>query len=755
MKVGQPIDIKLSNRYYQFNRSHAMRDVFDALVELITNCDDSYHRLSENRRKHQDGGPVLIEYLGAKDQSRLIIHDRAEGMTLDEMCERLGDVGTRRSSRGDRGFMARGAKDCTELGSMTYESVKNDRYYKCELTTTPQFIPWEKGKRATKEIRARLHIERGNGSVVTFQIDQRNRIPRFDTILRDLPWHFALRDILSEDSPSKVLLKNLNRHNSGREKLSYRNPEAELVIDEHYGVPGYETEARLKIYMSPEAFEDPSERFRRSGLLIKGERAIHECSLLSPEFDRDPLGKKYFGRIECPYIDILLREYDDRRERDEKHPETNPVLLIDPNRQHGLVRDHPFTKSLFLVPSERLRALIAAEREAEKSKSREVATKETKDRLDRLAKRASNYLKQQLDEQELSQGEDVDQNAFKQGTLIFPTYLNVTVSQERTLTYYVNSALLDETKNQHIAVAESEDPALTVVDANFEIRPHRNRTDRFFGTFRVRGEALKDSAIIRVNCNRIPEAQAVASVVESGTQDHAFEQPLEFEHKEYRVREASKKSLEIFAKYPEVVAEPTGVSVLSSDSVAVPIRGTCTLVPVAGSNYATGRVTVQGRKLHAKSQVRASVNNRETDTIVKVVQKPTESGNPIKIELRPEDYGNFRARWADHEGKPNLLLVSAHHKSLSRYLGPEPNFEGQNSAHFRVILAEIVAESVCRKSLTLEAKERTWEFRWADLKDDSEIADTVLAAFHQRFRDFVTDAHRIMLSDSEVRKNAG
>jgi hypothetical protein len=66
-----------------------------------------------------------------------------------------------------------------------------------------------------------------------------------------------------------------------------------------------------------------------------------------------------------------------------------------------------------------------------------------------------------------------------------------------------------------------------------------------------------------------------------------------------------------------------------------------------------------------------------------------------------------------------------------------------------------VAESVCRKSLTLEAKERTWEFRWADLRDDSEIADTVLAAFHQRFRDFVTDAHRIMLSDAEVKKIEG
>lgn len=752
MRLGQPIDIKLSTRYYQFNRSHAIRDVFDALVELITNSDDSYHRLSESIQHHRVSGSVLIEYLSSKNQSELIIHDRAEGMTLDEMRERLGDVGTRRSISGDRGFMARGAKDCTELGSLTFESVKNNRYYMCKLTATPQFIPLENGKKATKEIREKLRVFRGNGSAVTLKIDQQHRVPRFDTLLRDLPWHFALRDILSDESSTKVLLKNLNKPNNSREKVIYRNPVGELVVDETYVVPGYETEARLKIFKSSEAFEDSRDRFRKSGLLIKGKRAIHECSLLSQEFERDHLGRKYFGRIECPHIDILLREYDDRREENEPHPETNPVLLIDPNRQHGLVREHPFTKSLFLTPSERLRTLIASEREAEKSKKREVATKETKNRLDRLAKKASDFLKQQLDEQELSPGEGVDQNAFEHGTLIFPTYLNITLGQVRTLTYYVKRAMLDETTDHCLAIAESDDPALTVLNDDFEIRPHRSKTDRLYGTFQVRGEALRDSVIIRVNCNRLPESQAIASVVASGNQDHIFDQPLEFEHGEYQVREASKRSLVLYAKCPEVVSEPTLVSVNSSDSVAVPIRGLCTLVPVAGSNYATGTVSVQGRKLYAKSQVSAVVNNRETVSIVKVVQKPPEAGVPIRIELRPEDYGNFRARWADHEGKPNLLLVSARHRSLSRYLGPDPDFEGQNSAHFRVILAEIVAESVCRKSLTLEAKERTWEFRWADLKDDSAIADDILAAFHKRFRDFVTDAHRIMLSESEIKK---
>jgi hypothetical protein len=90
-----------------------------------------------------------------------------------------------------------------------------------------------------------------------------------------------------------------------------------------------------------------------------------------------------------------------------------------------------------------------------------------------------------------------------------------------------------------------------------------------------------------------------------------------------------------------------------------------------------------------------------------------------------EDYGNIRARWADREGKPNLLLISAKHRSLSRYLGSPPRFPGQNTALFRVLIAEIVAESVCHRALTLEAKQRPWDFRWADLKEDYMIADDV------------------------------
>ena len=82
--------------------------------------------------------------------------------------------------------------------------------------------------------------------------------------------------------------------------------------------------------------------------------------------------------------------------------------------------------------------------------------------------------------------------------------------------------------------------------------------------------------------------------------------------------------------------------------------------------------------------------------------------------------------------------------------GPPPDFEGQNTPHFKLLLAEIVTESVCRKSLVLEAQERSWEFHWADEKEDRIIAESVLSELHRRMREFAFIAHSVMLENKEL-----
>lgn len=751
MKLGVPLDIKLSTRYFQFNREFAIRDVFDALVELITNCDDSYHRLFEKKKRNEDGGPILIEICEQrKGASIIVMHDKAEGLTLQKMIENFGDVGTRRSKSGDRGFMGRGAKDCTALGKMTIESIKDERYYKCELTTTPQLIPLVNNKSATPDIRKSLGIEKGNGTVITLEIKAEHRIPRIDTIVRDLPWHFALRKILSEHSPTKVLVKNLNNPRVKPEKIAYRHPEGELVCDEKFEIPGYpKAIAKLKIWKHTETFEDPPNKsFRRSGLTIKGKRAIHECSLLYPGFEKDQFALKYFGRLECNYIDILLYEFDERLKNSATHPPENPTLLIDPNRQHGLTTVHPFTKALFQIPSERLKSLIEKDKKEFKSDKAEVGSKEIKDKLDALAKAASKFLTQQVEDfEELTFGDNVDEKDFtKRGALIFPTYLRVGIGEIRPLSFYVNRTLFDK-KGQEVKV-NSDDKAISVLDSPFKLKAHPKKNDRLIGAFRVRGEKVKDSVYIEVNCPGIPSVGAVIQVVENRVEDHIFTQPLEFEHKSYHVKEGSTKTLKLFVKYPELVNQETEISITSSDNASVPVIGRCHVVPVIGTNYALGEITIKGRRLiRGAVTITATINGDKAITKIKVIQKE-EKGVKIEIKLKDEDFGNFRALWAERDGKPNLLLISAKHDSIRRYLKYDPEtkeWDGDKEPHFKVLLAEIVTESVCRKSLILEAKTRAWEFKFADFKGDDLIADAVLAQLQKRVRSFAPIAHKIML----------
>ena len=751
MKLGVPIELKYTTRYYQFNRVFAIRDVFDALVEFITNSDDSYHRLYEKKKRSEDGGPILIEICAQRkgEPSLVIVHDRAEGMTLQEMITNFGDVGTRTSKSGDRGFMGRGAKDCTALGKMRIESIKDDKYYKCELTTRPQLIPQVDKNSATKDLRETLGIEKGNGTVIALEITTAHKIPRVDTIVRDLPWHFAIRDILSEHSANKVLIKNINNPKMKPEKIVYRHPEGELVCDEKFVIHGYqEANAKIKIWKRSEPFDDPADKsFRRSGIIIKGKRAIHECSLLYPGFEKDQYALKYFGRLECDYIDKLLEEYDERLISGESHPAENPTLLIDPNRQTGLIKEHPFTKALFQIPSERLKALIDKDKEQCRSGQTEFVSKETKDRLNELAKAASKFLTQQVEDlEELTAGDDVDDNFFrKKGVLIFPTYLRVGIGEIRPLTFYVNRYLFDKEGVEIKAV--SDNTAISVLDSPFKLRTHPKKNDRLIGTFRVRGESIKDCVYIQASCPGLPTAEAVVQVVESRVEDHIFTSSLEFEHKSYHVREGSSKTLKLFAKCPELANQETEIHVTSSDSASVPIIGRCHVIPIPGTNYALGEITVRGRRLIKDTvTIMASINGDKAIAKIKVTQKE-EEGVKIKIELKDEDFGNYRARWAELEGKPNLLLISARHDSIKRYLkyNSETNeWEGDKLPHFRILLAEIVTESVSRKALRLEAENRPWEFKFADQKDDSLIVDSVIAQLQKRIRNFATIAHSVM-----------
>ena len=89
------------------------KDVIRALVELVTNCNDSYHRLEDSGRN--TSGQIIVEVQRRHSNSVLRIRDFAEGMTGEQMDQCVGTYGGATSGflegRSVRGLWGRGLKD--------------------------------------------------------------------------------------------------------------------------------------------------------------------------------------------------------------------------------------------------------------------------------------------------------------------------------------------------------------------------------------------------------------------------------------------------------------------------------------------------------------------------------------------------------------------------------------------------------------------------------------------------------------------
>ena len=68
----------------------AIRDVYDAIVELVTNADDRYQILAIEGRVE-----IGLGRQGKGQPSILRVRDFADGMTTDQMNRKLGRIGGR------------------------------------------------------------------------------------------------------------------------------------------------------------------------------------------------------------------------------------------------------------------------------------------------------------------------------------------------------------------------------------------------------------------------------------------------------------------------------------------------------------------------------------------------------------------------------------------------------------------------------------------------------------------------------------
>ncbi len=683
-------DITATRRNLIQNARLAIRDVLDAIVELVTNADDRYQILGE-------GSTIEIEVERRRgDRASLLrIRDFADGMTGEAMDRKLSRTGERVSGleRGKavRGTNSRGAKDICALGHLTFESIAaaDDRYHKCEITPFFEFIA-HRSRQVTPAIRRRVGIQEGTGTLVTLEIEPKHAVPRYDTLLAKLERLVPLRNIV-RDPHRNILLRDLNK---GREDL-VRPPKiaGKNQLKESFEVPGYPgTKAKLFVRRAKRRLERALPNLRLGGFLVESRRAIHEATLFDSALERDPHAAWFFGRLVCDAIDDLCTEYDDYIEEHRDPPAHNPVPLVDPSRRGGLTREHPFTKALFEAVLIRLRPLVEEERRRAEREKDSIESRATRRRLEALERAAAKFMKDSGDE-DLSTGPDrSDPNSSftRLGFLLSPPFAQLLLGHSRIFTLSVSQQAHPAIRPSATVRVSALTPDLRVEQRAVRLESQPGRADYLSASWRVRAMLVSPATGIRAEVEQIA-ATSTVEVLESHADLYSDVDDLQFRRSRYRMKvDSVKRNIELLAPlsmFPEPVRAEIHI-----DDPSFDIVGETNLRPEAALGIARCKLSVAAGPREARAALSATAAGCRAEAHIESV---TPLGSRLEIRIEDIDLEHQRYRW-----RQNVLEIAARHPSLSRYLGSrEAGFPGQETRHFRLLLGEIVAEAVCSKLL--------------------------------------------------------
>jgi hypothetical protein len=410
-------------------RSAIQGNVIRALVELVTNSDDSYTRLeSEGKTINKK---IEIEYQKTSYNCEFTVRDYAEGMSIDDVKNGFTKYGAATSGLKEgkrvRGFFGQGAKDalaCMKDGKIC--TFKNDEFVECKLYIENNIAKYEiKGPVPVDDWLRAKHKIPSNGTVAYFSTDPSRGIktPQFDTVHEELANNYLLRKIMTNPN-RKIILINMKTKDS--REIKHRLPVGEELLNETFNIQ-YGDYPDFSIHMvifRAKTDLTQSGDDRQGGLLFTDEDgAVLDISLL--KFDNEPLAAKLFGEVEINGFRNLLAKEE--------------AVLTD--ERNGLDRRHVFCKVLIEEVEKRLEEIINKEKEMKQKEEQKIGSREYI-----KFKKAFNFLNE-IAEQEIRETINLGGKRSEpiepplNGIGIFPASATVTVGKR-----YIFELLADTTK---------------------------------------------------------------------------------------------------------------------------------------------------------------------------------------------------------------------------------------------------------------------------------------------------------------------
>lgn len=453
--------LQASERAFQQLADHTIKkDPVRALVELITNCDDSYKKLEKYGTPID--GKIIIKFSRSRNSGRFIITDHAEGMSSEKMDECVGVYGAEthgfNAGEGGRSFFGRGLKEAIlSMGQGFVRSINNNLFHQSILNINKyeREVPQE----ASQYYKDLLKIP-SHGTEVILIADRPNIvIPQFETLKRALEMHYSLRDIISS-LKREVTLIELKQVDLDKEviknevNLKYIPPKGERIILEKYFIEEYEkAEVQLEVFKSSEELTGRDDGYlRQNGILISCKGAIHESTLFN--YEGEPLAQNLYGRLNCDYLDKLLRN--------------NETVISD--SRDGMVWSHEFNKLIRQFAEKELEMFISIERKKQENKEKPIGSEKLHKKFIKVIEKLNSIASAEL--------KDISKGGFgtKEGTMLppngfdfIPNYYHILVGKKSTLTLKINKNIYSEKRNKVKFL--SDNPNIHILLSEIDLKP--------------------------------------------------------------------------------------------------------------------------------------------------------------------------------------------------------------------------------------------------------------------------------------------
>lgn len=361
--------------------SRRFASIEKALVELITNSDDSYGRLE--LAGVAVSGQIRIHYERHQAGALLTVADQAEGMAFDQARFILTYGGAHsplaRGEGGGRGYFGRGLKQAIYgLGYGWIETIRDGRYSRIELFRTENggylYDDGNGDRPARDKDQARLGTP-GNGTRVTIVSDNPQvTIPHFRSLVQAVAGNVYLRDVLRRRTVELVhLQRGKEIEHSG--PVHFQEPPATVLLGPgqagqfvHDG-QSYPFTLTLKRALDAELTSRGDER--SNGLVVLSGTAVLDCQLFEYE---NQLGTEYlFGTVECPALIDKLGQ----------------GLAVISDEREGLNAKEPFVAAFAHAVSAMIAPCVLAERDKLKHLEHATTSGRTSHMIEHLLERMS------------------------------------------------------------------------------------------------------------------------------------------------------------------------------------------------------------------------------------------------------------------------------------------------------------------------------------------------------------------------------